>query len=281
MEQWVEISEESCFDPIPPVCMVRFPDLLERIWGWERLLPEVHSSVEWHDYKTYLVQYLEKNAEKVATGKEALVAAVSGCIEAERRFIRICDRFLSYEELCLTEAIKNRARLVQSDGEYPAAAATLLAITKEAELMCEMEIHGYSTSAMRALAHQIRQAAFNLILYGGSESAAVTAAMVGLVEESKLSLEALREDGCSALMIYYDSVKIRQGFAKVLTKLGEEVACKTTGNADSLTSATKKLIGDDEKGNKKTSKSLHNVEEGGHDGTGTKAVAFSSDNGQG
>jgi hypothetical protein len=103
--------------------------------------------------------------------------------------------------------------LVQSDGEYPAAAATLLvrllqtvpkyaisnpvnnclmltilsppisndgskAITKEAELMCEMEIHGYSTSAMRALAHQIRQAAFNLILYGGSESAAVTAAMV-------------------------------------------------------------------------------------------------------
>jgi hypothetical protein len=65
----------------------------------------------------------------------------------------------------------------------------------------------------------------------------------GLVEESKLSLEALREDGCSALMIYYDSVKIRQGFAKVLTKLGEEVACKTTGNADSLTSATKKLIG--------------------------------------
>jgi hypothetical protein len=25
MEQWVEISEESCFDPIPPVCMVRFP----------------------------------------------------------------------------------------------------------------------------------------------------------------------------------------------------------------------------------------------------------------
>jgi hypothetical protein len=42
------------------------------------LLPEVHSSVEWHDYKTYLVQYLEKNAEKVATGKEALGAAVSG-----------------------------------------------------------------------------------------------------------------------------------------------------------------------------------------------------------
>jgi hypothetical protein len=65
----------------------------------------------------------------------------------------------------------------------------------------------------------------------------------GLVEESKLSLEALREDGCSVFMIYYDSVKIRQGFAKVFTKLGEEVACKTTGNAGSLTSATKKLIG--------------------------------------
>jgi hypothetical protein len=42
------------------------------------LLPEVHSSVEWHDYKTYLVQYLEKNAEKVSTGKEALGAVVSG-----------------------------------------------------------------------------------------------------------------------------------------------------------------------------------------------------------
>jgi hypothetical protein len=51
-------------------------------------------------------------------------------------------------------------------------------ITIEAELMCEMKIQGYSTSAVRALAHQIRQAAFNLIVYGGSESAAVTAAMV-------------------------------------------------------------------------------------------------------
>jgi hypothetical protein len=65
----------------------------------------------------------------------------------------------------------------------------------------------------------------------------------GLVEEPKLSLDALREDGCSAFMIYYDTVKMRQGIAKVLTKLDEEVACKTTGNAGTLTSATKKLIG--------------------------------------
>ncbi|CAD6335952.1 unnamed protein product [Miscanthus lutarioriparius] len=155
--------------------------------------------------------------------------------------------------------------------------------------MCEMKIQGYSTSAVRALVHQIRQAAFNLILYGGSESAAVTAAMVGLVEESKLSLDALREDRRSAFMIYYDTVKMRQGIAKVLTKLDEEVACKTTGNAGTLISATKKLIGsstelnkqcerDGENGNKKTSKSLHNVaEERGHalknNETGTKAVA--------
>lgn len=52
------------------------------------------------------------------------------------------------------------------------------AITTEAELMCEMEIQGYGSSVMRALAHQIRQAAFNLILCGGSESTAVIAAMV-------------------------------------------------------------------------------------------------------
>jgi hypothetical protein len=43
----------------------------------------------------------------------------------------------------------------------------------------------------------------------------------GLVEEPKLSLDALREDGCSAFMIYYDTVKMRQGIAKVLTKLDE------------------------------------------------------------
>ena len=65
----------------------------------------------------------------------------------------------------------------------------------------------------------------------------------GVVEESKLSLDALREDRRSAFMIYYDTVKMRKGIAKVLTKLDEEVACKTTGNAGTLTSATKKLIG--------------------------------------
>lgn len=41
--------------------------------------------------------------------------------------MRICNSFLSYEEFRLTEGIKDRARgLVQSDGEYPAAATTLL-----------------------------------------------------------------------------------------------------------------------------------------------------------
>ena len=66
----------------------------------------------------------------------------------------------------------------------------------------------------------------------------------GVVEESKLSLDALREDRRSAFMIYYDTVKMRKGIAKVLTKLDEEVACKTTGNAGTFsTGSTEEPIG--------------------------------------
>lgn len=64
----------------------------------------------------------------------------------------------------------------------------------------------------------------------------------GLVEESKLILDALREDSRSADNLYYETAKLRRGIAKVLTKLDQELACKATGNVGIHTSATKELI---------------------------------------
>jgi len=51
-------------------------DLLKRAWGWERLLPRVHGSIDWDQYKTYLEEYYQHNADKAAS-KETLRAAAS------------------------------------------------------------------------------------------------------------------------------------------------------------------------------------------------------------
>lgn len=63
----------------------------------------------------------------------------------------------------------------------------------------------------------------------------------GLEDASKLLVDELRGGG-SAITVFFKNVKLREGFAKVLTKLGEEVARETAGNAGTLTSATNELI---------------------------------------
>jgi hypothetical protein len=41
-------------------------DILERGWGWQRLLPYQPFSVQWPKFKGYLQEYYHKNADQVA-----------------------------------------------------------------------------------------------------------------------------------------------------------------------------------------------------------------------
>jgi len=130
-EEWAEAVESEDSDSsawVPPVSIIRYRDLLKRAWGWERLLPRVHGSIDWDQYKTYLEEYYQHNADKAAS-KETLRAAASQCISIEHELVCWCVRIFNMEDMRMCSQIQERAKVVlNSEGEYPAAAAALLAI---------------------------------------------------------------------------------------------------------------------------------------------------------
>ena len=63
-------------DIIISLLLLPCQDLLKRAWGWEMLLPRLNGSIDWDQYKTYLEEYYQHNADKAAS-KETLRAAAS------------------------------------------------------------------------------------------------------------------------------------------------------------------------------------------------------------
>ncbi|CAL4966573.1 unnamed protein product [Urochloa decumbens] len=238
MMQWVNLYE-SCEDDmvrVPPVSIIMYRDLLQRAWGWERLLPKVRGSVDWDEYKRYLEEYWQFNAAKAVDGKDALDAAANKCIEAENNLIRSCVRHLTLEALSLGSQIKNRARgLIQSDGEYPAAAVALLCITNEAELMYELLSSGFDIAETLEFSTKVRQCASNLMLYKGPDSAnAAAGAMMGVATKARMILDSIHQESPSGGIDYFGCQRMRTAIGVSLTKLEKEL------NAGTLTDRTEK-----------------------------------------
>ena len=63
-------------DIIISLLLLPCQDLLKRAWGWEMLLPRLNGSIDWDQYKTYLEEYYQHNADKAAS-KETLRAAAN------------------------------------------------------------------------------------------------------------------------------------------------------------------------------------------------------------
>ncbi|BAT13193.1 Os11g0212801, partial [Oryza sativa Japonica Group] len=135
------------------IFLISTQDLFERGWGWERLFPYHSSSVEWPQFKKYLEEYSSHNAGQVATlcsqlrsvqgqgippaGCGVLHDAANLCIKIENKLLRSCHSALTVEEIILSSKIKECAsHMIQSEGESSAAAAGLVCITMEAELIC-------------------------------------------------------------------------------------------------------------------------------------------------
>ncbi|XP_066352370.1 uncharacterized protein [Miscanthus floridulus] len=227
----------------------RAPPLVKiflRGWGWDRL--EAYSSiqVEWCDYKKYLGDYFICNAgqvailcakqkpetvgEGVAAEYNDLHAAANLCIKLERELLRRCRDYLTPEDIHLSKDIKNHAKhLIGSEGESSVAAAGMVCIAKEADLIFELltGCSDWDTTEMIAFGNQIRRSASNLMLYKGSKSAAAVAgAMLGLAIEAKLFHQYLISEG-SRVSGYDVSRQIRRCTAALLTKLEEELAQDT------------------------------------------------------
>lgn len=284
MMDWVDMNQNSPDGRVmaPPVSMILHRDLLEKAWGWERLLPDILGTVDWHDFKKYVEDYLQVNADKVAAGEDALRNAAKLCIETEKWLIRSCGRHLSFEDLSLSTQIQNRARdLIQSDAEYPAAAAALLSITKEAELMHFFLDRDFEISKTSILSRKVRRSASNLMLYKGSDSAAAAAAgaMVGVAKEAQMILDIEHCGSTSQYSDYLASHAMRLRIATALVKLEEELACAGTGccldseGSGSMAKSGEKIDSQDsEKENEKMNKNLNNQTSSAEEAGGDKEV---------
>ncbi|TVU20257.1 hypothetical protein EJB05_36460 [Eragrostis curvula] len=252
---------------MPPLFVVKFPELVEKAWGWQRLLPYIPGGADWRSYKVYLEEYARQNdgevaalcannkpdkdrnyfahaarcanmrpgldAHTVASDCNAVCAdsAARLCIDVEHEFR--WSNYLPIEEVDLSNEIEDFAnRMIKSASEYsPTAVAGLVCIAKETELLVELvDVSRFKTTDLIDLSKKVRRSVFNLILRAEPESSAAIGAMVGLAKEAKFLRYLLsREDPYIERELDLCGM-IRTYTEKVFTMLLEEFACKTPSN---------------------------------------------------
>lgn len=201
----------------PPEGIFDYPDLLDRGWGWKRLVTSESSLEDMPTYKKYLEDYYRRNtAESVAqawlnerdansasygTGVETrfLATLAKLCIEAEKKFIHKRKMYKPEpaDEINLSEKILQGVRRIMClEGEFPVAPAAVMFITKEAELMCEwLEIGTYDPSHDWCVSINIAcRCALDFLEYKGPESSCVAGLMIGIAKETKTICEAMRKN---------------------------------------------------------------------------------------
>ncbi|CAM0876421.1 unnamed protein product [Alopecurus aequalis] len=199
---------------IPPTRILRFPDIFEQAWGWERILPQDFCSMPF--YLDYLKDYHRRNGMDYVTaadgtprpehwplkvrpvdavtkcrrnGKDALTAAARFCLDMEQQFLsewknQPPSRLVNL----LSERIQERAcYIIHMGREFSEpAAASLVCIASEAALASELLRRGAKpTDKEFILCSYIRQSALSLMYAEGPHSEASAAAMVGVAKEAK------------------------------------------------------------------------------------------------
>ncbi|KAM0910159.1 hypothetical protein ACQ4PT_014313 [Festuca glaucescens] len=204
----------------PPTQILRFPDIFEDAWGWERILPQ-DDFCSMPFYLNYLKEYLWRNGTDYVTaadgtsnpenwpleirevgavtegrrnGKDALTTAAEFCLDMEQQFMSEYESqpICNVNVKLLSERIQERACYVIHMGREfsEPAAASLVCIANEAALASELLRHGAkATDNAFILCNYIRQCALSLMYIEGPYSDASAAAMVGVAKEAKMIRE--------------------------------------------------------------------------------------------
>nr|CAB3499318.1 unnamed protein product [Digitaria exilis] len=116
-------SEDSDDDDLFWVDPIKY-DLLEKGWGWQRLVPYVHG-VDWTMFKGYLEEYYIQNA--VYRVKETgLLSELLDCRSNTTEMVKLCKKIR-----------QSAFNLMLYEGpESAAAAGALVGLAKEAKFLC-------------------------------------------------------------------------------------------------------------------------------------------------
>ncbi|XP_052160968.1 uncharacterized protein LOC127778411 isoform X2 [Oryza glaberrima] len=172
---------------LPPFEITHLPDLLERAWGWDRILPYYPGSRSWPQYKAYLHEYYRRNGDD----DNDLAALADLCIKGENELMYLLNRrpqIFKADEITLSKKITNCAyQMVSMEcSEFPAATVALKCITKEADLMCQSVVSGAATTSSMVTSNSIRRCALRFMTYKGPEHVPATATMMAIMKESEL-----------------------------------------------------------------------------------------------
>ncbi|CAL4927935.1 unnamed protein product [Urochloa decumbens] len=176
----------------PPLEMLDHPDLFERAWGWDMILPRDHTA-PWSQFKEYLLAYYDHNVKEAnAVGGaddegNGLASLARSCIEMETHLLFLWNKYVTiwptddHEIRQVSEEVTKRAHEMVSarKAEFPAAAIALKCITEEAELICGWLIaEGSSPIYYIRIGNEIRQCALSLMVCKEPEYVLAMAAMM-------------------------------------------------------------------------------------------------------
>ncbi|WVZ71854.1 hypothetical protein U9M48_020386 [Paspalum notatum var. saurae] len=221
MTMWADRYARKHSAPLPPpIEMLNFPDLFERAWGWDMILPRDISN-PWSRYKEYLSAYYYHNLKEANAAGDAddngddLASLAHSCIEMEKHLLFLWKKFamvfptddrkvrrVSNKVTKCAQEIVNALKV-----ELPAASVALKCITKEAELMCGWLI----SKAISPISHvrtsnEIRKCALSLMVCKGPEYRIAMATMMGVMKEAKVVQRFLwnleKENGHLQMSLY-------------------------------------------------------------------------------
>lgn len=206
-ESCIEEMEEGVYGrkEMPPPDIVKYHDLVEKLWGWDRILPH-DGPVSMSVYNAYLVAYYNHSAAADTMGSR-IAAASETCLTKEKQLVsewKACmqskmEMTLSINKSIILSCLINQCAtsIQQTAGCESSAlsAAALWCIAKEAELTYELLRRGANPQdELIDQSSGIRMCALSLMNCGLHNSIAASGLMLGMSKEAEIMREWMSEN---------------------------------------------------------------------------------------
>ncbi|CAD6209296.1 unnamed protein product [Miscanthus lutarioriparius] len=203
-------------------------DLLDKIWGWEGLVP-LHSDIKWYDdCSSHLEEYYKRNAyDFIAPACQnqqiASSAICKSCLKIEEELLSMwktspvwctLDDANAVSTVIESTLIKERALSIGSTGVELSVPSTIafLCITMEADLMCELLKQGAEHyDDIIQLSSVIRMCALGLVDLTGNQSMVSAAAMMAMASEAKKMCDWMKRENQLVTISLSESHELKRG----------------------------------------------------------------------
>ncbi|CAL4975063.1 unnamed protein product [Urochloa decumbens] len=253
-ESCIEEMEEGDEKTMPMSKIVKYHDLVDRLWGWDKLLP-IGDSVSRSAYSNYLEAYYLKT-ETPSKSLSSIAAIAETCrvkeeelckMQMESKMETILQIRKSIVLSCLIHHHASSFIHTENCKVSTLSNAAFWCIAKEADLTLELLRRGARPCDDYLIDQgiNIRMCALSLMKYTLNNSVAASAAMSGMSKEAEMMCGWMGEN--RKLLDFYDDLipevlvdsrKVRYRTLDVMVKMLEESVAGGGHNIDEIASTT-------------------------------------------